>query len=62
MREPRIDGCEDWPIPFGKHKGTRLADLEIGYLEWLVDNLTSERDIDLYTAICHIYSQKKNNR
>ncbi len=61
MREPRIDGCEDWPMPFGKHKGMRLADLDYGYLEWLVDNLTSDRDTDLYAAICKVYSDKKSS-
>jgi len=26
-------------MPFGKHRGEQVADLEIGYLQWLRDNV-----------------------
>jgi uncharacterized protein (DUF3820 family) len=28
---------EDVPMPFGKYKGTLIADVPDGYLEWAVD-------------------------
>ena len=28
---------KDMPMPFGKHKGTLIADLEDSYLIWLLD-------------------------
>jgi hypothetical protein len=27
-------------MPFGKHKGERLEDLDSGYLRWLAENIT----------------------
>ena len=29
---------DNFPIPFGKHKGTKLIDLPASYLLWLLDN------------------------
>jgi uncharacterized protein (DUF3820 family) len=36
-------------IPFGKYKGTRWSDLEMSYLDWLIDNL-EESNTHLDTA------------
>ena len=27
---------ENWPFPFGKHKGKRLAEIPDTYLDWLI--------------------------
>lgn len=53
-QQPRRDvyaPAEHWPrasdflMPFGKHRGTPVYDLDDGYLEWLRDN------VDLYGGL-----------
>ena len=30
-------------MPYGKYKGIKLVDLEIGYIKWAVDNMTNDK-------------------
>lgn len=33
--KPKYDNYETGTIPFGKHKGEKLTDIEVEYLEWV---------------------------
>jgi hypothetical protein len=45
----------DWPgsieMPWGKHKGKRLCDIDPGYFRWCLQNLDAERSGDLLEAM-----------
>lgn len=49
LSPPVID--EDFIMPFGKHKGKRLADMPKSYLRWLVSSGASQSNFDLNTAL-----------
>lgn len=34
----------DFIMPFGKHKGTRMGDLPVGYLKWLAENIDEKSE------------------
>lgn len=34
-----LDRALEFSMPWGKHKGSRLGDLDDGYLSWLVENI-----------------------
>lgn len=38
----------DSPMPFGKHKGTRLGDIDASYLLWLLDQDWITQHIGLF--------------
>ena len=56
---PRGEVTRDTPIPFGKHKGTALRDVELGYLKWYRD----KGEIDDWVEACEreIKHRKKAN-
>lgn len=37
-------------MPFGKHKGTKLANIPASYLIWAYDNLTLRDDLKAYIS------------
>jgi len=42
VSDPICDAVVDaFKMPFGKHKGKRLASLDSGYLSWVAENMTS---------------------
>lgn len=38
------DSYEDIPMPFGKFKGTLIADVPDGYLQWVIDQDSIKTD------------------
>jgi hypothetical protein len=47
-------------IPFGKYKGEYLCDLPTSYIEWLEDNIESDKIRNLATAELS-YREKDGN-
>jgi hypothetical protein len=52
--------CQSWQptLPFGKHKGKRLSDVPIDYLQWLAQKLDIEPNLR-ETIQCHIQQRRK---
>jgi hypothetical protein len=48
----------DTPMPFGKHKGTRIGDLPSSYLHWLAENCENE---DICAAADEEYRWRTDN-
>ena len=38
-------------IPFGKYKGTKISELPLNYIDWLLNNLDKERNEDLLKSL-----------
>ena len=39
------------PMPFGKHKGTAMANVPSGYLLWLVENAKCSDEVRQYVEV-----------
>lgn len=47
----------DWEMPFGKHRGKRLAEVPTSYLSWMLDNVDFHND-DFREAVENEYESR----